>query len=859
METLVRYAGHAALATLVANAAVNTDSQAFAGRCRQVLIDTLGCDEVELTLSDVPGPPPSAASSPAESLASESLHLRQADRDALSAAWADEASQTSGIVALLAGPEAPLGTLAVRFAEIRTFTDDERAFVGAVAALQSTVVQRERFEQAHLRVASHMRELADLLPMFIWVATTDGQLAFFNQRLLDFTGRSLEEQVAGGWEAAIHPDDVKPFLTMLRGAIAEQAEFEAEVRICDARGGFGWFLHRGVPAFDDDGGLNGYIGSSTNITDSRRAIDALRAIADIGAELSPSLDQDDIAAVLARFMVSRGLGVVAMVALRGPDGGFRCTCSTGTFDEEIVAKFVQASADNMPGNAAARAVGLAGPAVLAPPLAASEESALRELGLGSVVGVPLPARGRVVGAIILLFPGSEDVLTLNTGLAYELAGRAALAIDNAGLYAESQRQGNLLQRSNDALQFLANTGIELTRIVQDDQTMQRVAELAVPAFADVAIIDVIGEDGVANRVGVAASSERLRKLVRAIRPPQSFSGGMSRELHDGHSVMISQVRARHTRLFAQYVGDTRRLSDIAPGSALFIPMTARGQVLGLITFIRVQGRLGFTSGDLFAVADQLGRRSGLSVDNARLFAESRAREAELQRANVAKDEFLGLMSHELRTPITVINGGARILKNRGETLSAAARAEIVADVSHEAGRLAAMLEDMLALARIELNKRPALEPVLLHRLIDRLAADALPLRRVVHLSIGSDLPAAAGEPSYIDHVFRNMMSNADKYSPADAAIDVVVTDEDGWIAVRVLDRGPGIPAEETERIFERFYRAEHTSRLASGAGMGLAVCKRLVTAMAGEIWACPREGGGLEVGFRLPLYTEEEL
>jgi K+-sensing histidine kinase KdpD len=76
--------------------------------------------------------------------------------------------------------------------------------------------------------------------------------------------------------------------------------------------------------------------------------------------------------------------------------------------------------------------------------------------------------------------------------------------------------------------------------------------------------------------------------------------------------------------------------------------------------------------------------------------------------------------------------------------------------------------------------------------------------------------------------------------------------------VRVLDRGPGVPPEEINRIFGSFYRSERTARKAEGKGLGLTVCRRLVEAMGGTVWARPREGGGLEVGFSLPLAKETE-
>jgi signal transduction histidine kinase len=169
-----------------------------------------------------------------------------------------------------------------------------------------------------------------------------------------------------------------------------------------------------------------------------------------------------------------------------------------------------------------------------------------------------------------------------------------------------------------------------------------------------------------------------------------------------------------------------------------------------------------------------------------------------------------------------------------------------------------MLENLLALARAELDREVILEPVLLQRLIPRLVSTLeAGTGRSIHLETAADLPAVSAEPGYIEHIVRNLVGNAMKYSPPDAAIDVCLAPHNEGASIQVLDRGFGIAPEETQRIFERFYRSDRTSRLAGGAGLGLAVCKRLVEAMSGEIWASPREGGGLVVGFNLPPYREE--
>ena len=853
----------------LAGRAPTSDADEFVSRGCAAVSAVLGIESVEVYLADATGGISSSAlPEPIIAALQKLLGSRDAGR---ATTWSAPASGAglprSGILAVLPGPAAPVGVLSATAVGARTFTAEESVFVETVAALQSNVIQRERLAQAQRTNDARLREVTDTAPMLIWIADPAGRLMFFNQRLLDFTGRSLQEQIADGWPGTVHPDDLAQFLETFRTAIAAEGQFEAEVRFRNVDGGHRWFLHRAVPARDPNGEFSGYIGSSIDTTERRHAMDAMRAMVGLGAELSSSLDQDEIAAVLARFMVNNAIGEVAIVALSDHDGRFgTVSCHhTDRYADETVERFTRAIESGVPGDAGARAARLSSPALIAGPgararLIPPQAAALAELGCDRVLGAPLIARGRVVGAMLLLAPpDAAESLAENLALVGDLAGRAALAIDNARLYAESQRQGALLQRSNDALQFLANAGNEFSRLLQDDDTMQRVAQLAVPSFADAAIIDVIGPGGEVQRRGTAAATTRLHKLLQQVHLPRDFGDGpLARELRAGYSSMITRVRPRHIRLFAQYVGDSRVLAEIAPRSVLFVPMTARGQVLGLATFIRLAERVPFTSSDLVGVGDQIGRRAGLSVDNARLFAESHEREAQLRDANIAKDEFLGLMSHELRTPITVINGGARVLKQRGESLPAADRTQITADIAHEASRLAGMLEDLLALARIELNQRPVLEPILLHRLIEQLATDALPPRRDLRLSIEPGTAPVAAEPAYVDHVFRNLMSNAAKYSPDDSPIEVAVASEPHTVAVRVLDQGPGVPSGDTERIFERFYRAEHTSRLASGAGMGLAVCKRLVEAMSGEIWALPREGGGLEVGFRLPLYQEED-
>lgn len=231
---------------------------------------------------------------------------------------------------------------------------------------------------------------------------------------------------------------------------------------------------------------------------------------------------------------------------------------------------------------------------------------------------------------------------------------------------------------------------------------------------------------------------------------------------------------------------------------------------------------------------------------------------EIQRASAAKDEFLGLVSHELRTPITTIYGNARVLRRMRGTLDPAAEEASIADIEQEALRLQQLVDNMFVLARMEAGEAIPTEPILLSRVVRDVVRRHLARypQRQIRVEEKPGMEPAQGEPGYVEQVLRNLLSNAEKYSPAGETIVVSIGREDGHAAVRVLDGGAGIAEDELAHVFESFYRAPRVRDRAPGAGMGLAVCKRLVEAQGGRIWARPRDQGGTEVGFTLPFETE---
>jgi PAS domain S-box-containing protein len=238
--------------------------------------------------------------------------------------------------------------------------------------------------------------------------------------------------------------------------------------------------------------------------------------------------------------------------------------------------------------------------------------------------------------------------------------------------------------------------------------------------------------------------------------------------------------------------------------------------------------------------------------------ERRRAEEALLASNAVKDEFLGLVSHELRTPVTTIFGNARLLRDRGERIGAGDRASMIADVAEDSERLLAIIENLLLLTRLGAGPNVELEPQVLAHIV-RKSIDSFRRRhpgRTVTLRSEPRHIVVEADRTYLELVMENLLSNADKYSPAHADIEVVLRVDTAEACVSVLDRGIGIDPADADKLFTPFYRTDAAKSHANGIGIGLAVCKRVIDSQAGRIWARPRKGGGSELSFALPLVDD---
>ncbi|MGE0056993.1 MAG: ATP-binding protein [Dehalococcoidia bacterium] len=233
-------------------------------------------------------------------------------------------------------------------------------------------------------------------------------------------------------------------------------------------------------------------------------------------------------------------------------------------------------------------------------------------------------------------------------------------------------------------------------------------------------------------------------------------------------------------------------------------------------------------------------------------------EERLQQALTAKDQFLSLISHELRTPLTLIMGNAWSMAHRSESQTTERMIENSEIIYAEAVKLTSIVENLLLLARAERGERIKLEPIDLAGL-SRKAADhpRVPGQHRIEVDVRAGRLLTLANATAVEQVILNLLTNAAKYSPENSTIFVSLGVEGDAAIVSVRDQGRGIRDEALQAVFQPFYRGGDVSAI-PGMGVGLTVCRRLVEAMNGRIWAQNHPDGGAVFSVALPLLADVE-
>ncbi len=251
------------------------------------------------------------------------------------------------------------------------------------------------------------------------------------------------------------------------------------------------------------------------------------------------------------------------------------------------------------------------------------------------------------------------------------------------------------------------------------------------------------------------------------------------------------------------------------------------------------------------------------IERARLHRETMELEL-LRRTDALRSSLLSSVSHDLRTPLSSIKASASSLLQEDVQWDEEARRSFATTIEHQADRLNRLVGNLLDMSRIEGG---ALKPEKEWYPLDELLQDVLNRMqgvlqgRDVQLSLSSDLPPIKLDYLQIDQVVTNVLENAVRYTPANTPIEISAQVTNEQVEISIADHGPGIPPFELKRIFDKFYRISGRTRKNTsimGTGLGLAVCRGLIEAHGGHIWAENRPEGGTVFRFTLPMSDTDE-
>ncbi len=413
------------------------------------------------------------------------------------------------------------------------------------------------------------------------------------------------------------------------------------------------------------------------------------------------------------------------------------------------------------------------------------------------------------------------------------------------------------RRAEQTARFLADASAALAVLVDFESTLQKVASLAVPYFADWVAVDMLESDGTLRRVAVAhidpAKVQLAHDLHRHYPPDPAAPGGVWHILRTGQAEIVPEITDEMLMRSAKDEELLGIMRQLGLKSYIAVPLTVRGKTLGVLTFIAAESGHVYDDTDL-SVAQDLANRAAIAIDNSQLYRE-------LREADRRKDEFLAILAHELRNPLAPIRNGLQVLRlaGGGGEMVNEARSMMERQLSH----MVRLVDDLLDVSRITRNKL-------------ELRKERVALATVIHTAVETSRPlieqfghtfsvTLTPTPVYLDadpvrlaQVFSNLLTNAAKYTQPGGRIFLTAEVHGAEAVVQVRDTGLGIPADALSCIFEMFSQVDRNiERAQGGLGIGLTLVRRLAEMHGGTVEAKSEgPGRGSEFVVRLPVLKD---
>ena len=380
-----------------------------------------------------------------------------------------------------------------------------------------------------------------------------------------------------------------------------------------------------------------------------------------------------------------------------------------------------------------------------------------------------------------------------------------------------------------AAELLAEASRVLNASLDAATAVAQLSRLVVPRVADCCVVDLFDAGGAVRAAATHADPAEETRL-------RGVSPSTEAEVAEG-------ARAAGPTELGSLLGG-------CPASAgLVVPLHAAGRAVGRMVLGRTGPGARFGAAEV-ALAEELGRRAAMAVENARLFGEARA-------ATEARQHTLAVVAHDLRNPLTAIRMDAEMLVHMiGPSLGTFQR-ESLERIYAITGRMDGLIQDLLEVSRMErgtlaLEVFPRDPATMLaeaaHTLRPLAAAHGLRLE----VDAGDGLPPVLVDSARVVQIVSNLVGNAVKFTPEGGAVTLACGPGGaGEVRFAVMDTGPGIPPEQVPHIFGAFWQARHADR--RGLGLGLSIARGLVEAHGGRIWVESEPGRGASFVFTLPV------
>jgi signal transduction histidine kinase len=459
--------------------------------------------------------------------------------------------------------------------------------------------------------------------------------------------------------------------------------------------------------------------------------------------------------------------------------------------------------------------------------------------------LPLEAEGRVVGGVSFVFRGRPHRFEYDEQVFMLVVARlAAQALLRAQLYDSERAARADAEAARQRATFLAEASAIAASSLDWRETLAAVARLAVPQIADWCCVDA-PESLAPGAPPLAAAHVDPAEVERALACRRRWPPGL--EAPAGAGAVVRSGRPElHEALSGGAVeaGDEalRALLDLGMTTALIVPLSARGRTLGAITLARAGRGPAFGPADL-AMAEELGRRAGLAVDNARAWEEA-------QRAIRARDEVLAVVSHDLKNPLEAVLLSASLLLKAPDPARVRRYAEAV---QRSASRMDRLIRELLDVSRMDAGRfEVELAPERLEEIVEETLLVLAPLAAEKEIRL-----SAAGGPLGVEircdrervgQVLSNLVGNAVAFTPRHGRVTVRLALDEHGAEVSVTDDGPGIRPDDLPHVFDRYWKSQSRR----GTGLGLAIARGIVEAHGGRIGVQSRVGVGSTFSFTLP-------